>query len=241
MQKNKNIDVGNNVFLYSLESTYYEIPYDKYMRALVFSDFHIGLDVNSTKSISSIFQEILNLIIYHEANTLFILGDNIEDFEKQWKNDIENLINTIEQLNIKTYLISGNHDRRVLDNFIENKKFSNLIFIKDYSFFITHPNPLNNNIKRIFFGHDFGNSLWLNSNQNEYFIKGLKKIFSNMINKEDYLIIGHTHKNLYLKNDNCASIDSFSFKRTLNSYAFVTFDENININFFQKPFNYLIK
>ena len=231
----KTLTLDEGLVLYSLHSTFYEIPieFSYNLKALIFSDLHIGEKKPSTIGTTSIFIKIINLIEKHKANCIFFLGDIIESSSLTWKEDLNCFLNSLENLCVYSFFISGNHERRTVDNYLENLNFLYFYFIKDLCFYITHYNSKLNNLKKIFFAHDFGNALWLTKKQIPIFIKGLKNVFSTMIDKNDFLILGHIHEHYMFENELCCSLGCFSNDLSFNNYGLITSEEEFKIEIFK--------
>lgn len=217
-------------------ATAYPIPSNvvRGMKALIVADAHFDKTLALSTTLPKYIKELGKIVLREKVNTIFVLGDMLQNDEDMTIDKLKSIIAAFELLPAKVYMIGGNHDRSMLWDLKYNKKGSNVTIVYDLAMVLTHPNPAPDTPPRIFLAHDLKNNFQLKFDEGQYFVKNLKSFFKDMIHSEDYLLIGHTHQTINIKEQRCGSVGAYSEDLHRQSYAILKTENGFELIFHGK-------
>lgn len=241
--------VPKSIFLMTEQSTFqptslinkvataYHIPKNivNGMRALIVSDAHFDKTLTLSRTLPKYIKSLSSIIIREKLNTVFVLGDLIQNDDDISLEKLNSIVTAFELLPVPVYIIGGNHERSLLWELKYNKQGSNVRIVYDLCICLeypTHPPP--RTPPRVFLAHDLKNNFQLQPEDGEEFVAALKKGFVDLIHHEDYLIVGHTHKTINNEEDRYASVGAYSEDLHRTSYAMLFTDNGFHFQFVGK-------
>jgi predicted phosphodiesterase len=214
-------------------ATAYTIPSNvvRGMKALIIADAHFDKTLSLSSTLPKYIKELGRIIAKEKVNTVFVLGDMLQNDDDMTIEKLKSIIKGFEYLPVRVYIIGGNHDRSMLWELKYNKQGSNVKVIYDLAMLLVHPNPAPGTPPRIFLAHDLKNNFQLKPEEGQYFVKNLKSSFKDMIRSEDYLLVGHTHQTIDFKELRCGSIGAYSEDLYRKSYAILNTENGFEFTF----------
>lgn len=204
--------------LLSKDGSFHQISLKKPLNALLMSDFHFSDNGNSYFSIESnknTMDFLPILILETKPKQIFILGD-LFHFGQKNSLFVSQIMAFFSELDQEVFLISGNHDKVLIENQIKDWSSNNFhIFPDAFLLYETHQD-------RIWFTHDGNNPYWLDKSEVPTFLTSLKRIYG--LEEQYWLITGHTHLPCLVKEMKVASLGCFNTEghNQLLSYGIVT-------------------
>lgn len=212
--------------LVATEATIYDLPNElaSNIVGLVITDQHFGKwNVSFTKSFSTFKDKLNDLLNQTNPTCLFMLGDTIDYSNRDWEQSFYTVFDYLESLEIPVFLLGGNHDKERIINL--NYEFDqNLIFVKETFIRIKHPNPNNENYSGILLGHDLGNNFLVDPPDAPIYVKWMKDVFKKYFSQGEMMLLGHTHQNISIEEDEAYSIKQFSPVFRSYQYALIKDD-----------------
>ncbi|KAH3761774.1 hypothetical protein Pelo_6423 [Pelomyxa schiedti] len=197
-------------------------------KALIVSDLHLSMGNESyfpRHAQVQMFDTLRTVLSAENPSEVFILGDIFHftnDINPEWA--LDTVIRISELCRRKITIIGGNHDRHVFSQW--GAQWSNLladsIRIYDTKFIHLSSPHLRN---AIILTHDGGNPLWLDPDQNNIFLLGLRG--ANGIPPNDILCTGHIHPQTnLLSTHKTASVGSCTSNGMAFHYAVITTEDS---------------
>ncbi|EAY22178.1 Ser/Thr protein phosphatase, putative [Trichomonas vaginalis G3] len=205
------------------------------MRALIVSDAHFDKTLTLSRTLPKYIKSLSSIIIRDKLNTVFVLGDMIQNDDDITMEKLQSIITAFELLPVPVYIIGGNHERSLLWDLKYNKQGSNVTIVYDLCICLTYPTqPPSRTPPRVFLAHDLKNNFQLQPEEGESFVATLKKEFVDLIHHEDYLVTGHTHKTINNEEERYASVGAYSEDLHRSSYAMLFAENGFHFQFVGK-------
>ena len=222
---NQNQEIENSTeeslqeFFDSLENDFYnEIqPLDikiENVKILLLSDFHIGKIYDINETIPLLFKEIERLIKFEFPDYIFLLGDLVDGNCPNIGETYVRILTNIIKLHKKTFIIGGNHDRQIVDIILQKAKLPSSIVLSKERFFLLDTKP------KLFIGHDWYYNQRVRDNITLSFMKNIRER-TEIMNDDDYMIIGHTHTQICDEKKLSCSIGQFSIDENSYKYSII--------------------
>ena len=202
------------------------------MKAVIITDCHLNRFLPFDETFPQLKDQLLSLVEKERANTVILLGDIVHIRTEGAAEKIEKVLKIFESLPVKVYYVSGNHDRHVAAK-MSFPATSNVTIVRDLALCLVHPCPPPGTPPRIFLTHDLHNHHKLKPHEVKSWLAFLRRTFSSLIDKDDFLLTGHTHETIINEEVNSASVAPFSLDLQRKSYATLTMtkEEGIKVQF----------
>jgi len=208
-------------------------------KGLVISDCHLMKSLPISLSLPAFIKDIKHLIDTESPTCMFILGDQIQGGIAESHHFFAQFCTYLDCLGIPVFIIAGNHDRNVIHRYRNSHK-SKVQVIKQHVMCIENQNAPDGTPKRLFFAHDFHDHPRLNPSEVVPWIRECKRVFSDIIDPEDFLFTGHTHTSVAVFNERFASVAPFSIDLNQRYYAIITMEPEFRISHKEHPGNFLV-
>ncbi|OHT04715.1 hypothetical protein TRFO_06131 [Tritrichomonas foetus] len=204
----------------------YQIENGATFRAILISDLHVARFHSKHESISQIVAHLRTIIDRNQANLIFICGDIIHfKLFVGYKDWIE-VYSALEELGVEIHVIPGNHDR------FRNKKVMSKFHGRNVHLHledlikIIPPNG-----RTVVLGHDVRNDKKVHGSYHvRIWFRSLREQFSNYIDQDSFLILGHLHEEQESKDGLTKSLMPYSYDLRVFYYGFLFLNENQEID-----------
>lgn len=187
-------------------------------KALIISDLHIGQFHSRDIAMQEIVRKLREICEMQRPSVIFILGDiihiNVFNFSSYWTR----FYSELEQIGVEIHIIPGNHDR--WKHWAISYRGSHVTSHNNDLIVVTH-----GNLKAVL-GHDLRNDRKVHSTELvRQWYQSLRDVFSDIIDPDALMILGHLHQITDSKDHKTRSILPFSYDLRSWSYATLEISE----------------
>lgn len=192
-------------------ATIYSIPNEltQNFLGLVITDQHLGKFISFNSGFPKFKSKLDSLLSQTKATCLFMLGDTIDYRCRDYSSAFNTVFNYLETLQIPVFLLGGNHDKERIQK-LHYKFDKNLKFIEDTFIRVSHPSPNGEKYSAIIMGHDLGNNFQVDPCDAPTYVKWMGDVFNKYFKPSEMMLLGHTHQNISIPENESYSIMQFS-------------------------------
>lgn len=207
------------------EATIYDIPNELLCNfcGVAITDQHLGRYTKFETDFSIFKNKLETLLDQTKATCLFMLGDTIDYHCRNYENSFKSVFNYLETLQIPIFLLGGNHDKERIEKLYHNFN-KNLVYVRETFIRVRHSNSNGEKYSGILMGHDLGNDFQVDPCDAPIYVKWMGDVFRRYFNPGEMMLIGHTHQNIAIKENESYSIKQFSPYFESYQYALIQDD-----------------